>query len=61
MRLQTILFMTSGVLFMLLHYSSTNKIEELYKEIDRLKPYEEMYKVMADSVMECHSKCFRIN
>ena len=34
---------------------------DLTKEIDRLKPYEEMYKVMADSVGNIHGKCFRIN
>ena len=33
---------------------------DLTKEIDRLKPYEEMYKVMADSVGNIHGKCFRI-
>ena len=36
------------------------EVDTLTKEIDRLKPYEEMYKVMADSVGNIHSKCFRI-
>jgi hypothetical protein len=32
----------------------------LTKEIDRLKPYEENFKILADSIVDCHRHCFTI-
>jgi hypothetical protein len=39
---------------------NTNRIVNLTKEIDRLKPYEENFKILADSIVDCHRHCFTI-
>ena len=55
-----ICFFISAVLFGISSYLRKEQSYELQKEIDRLKPYEEMYKVMADSISNIHAPCFRI-
>jgi len=37
-----------------------DKIRELEKEVERLTPYEDMYKIMADSIGNIHAPCFII-
>jgi len=57
---QAIMFLISAICFGIASYLRKEQNEQLQKEIARLKPYEEMYKVMADSVGNIHGKCFRI-
>jgi uncharacterized protein YoxC len=53
-----LLQLTMALLFFYIGLSINS--DSLTKEIDRLKPYEEMFKVMADSVMDRHEHCFRL-
>jgi hypothetical protein len=61
MDLRTIILGFSMPLFFLLvMWCASFELTPLQKEIDRLKPYEENFKILADSIIDCHRHCFRI-
>lgn len=51
---------TSVCLLFALHYETSEKIENLNKQIELLECYKENYLIMADSLDGIHNACFKI-